>query len=49
MARLSFQPGTRFMLKGEWFIVRERLLDRQFLLECQSQSGKVIKGLDEFG
>lgn len=47
MARLTFRPGIRFQLRGEWFIVRDILLNRQFLVESQSVGGKSIKSLDE--
>jgi len=47
MARISFTQGVRFCLRGEWFIVREVLLDKKYSVESQTYGSKQIIDLNE--
>ena len=48
MGRISLAAGTRYCLNGEWFVIKELLLNQQFLVENQSFGGKLTKPLAEF-
>ncbi len=47
MGRISLTAGTRYCLNGEWFVIKELLLNQQFLVENQSLGGKFTKPLAE--
>ena len=47
MARISFTQGVRFCLRGEWFIVRDVLLEKKYSLESQTYGSKQVIDLSE--
>ncbi len=47
MARMRFTLGTRYLLQGQVYIVRQMLADNRLLVENQSFGGQVIVTQDD--
>ena len=47
MARMRFTLGTRYLLQGQVYLVRQVLVDRRVIVENQSFGGQTIVTQDD--